>query len=117
EMVKEHGHKYGLEAEADKIYYNKKGKPQIDDPALKQQILKLRYNTYMSAAMAGEMLQDARVGIEKSIKRSLTTEELYLSHVMGEGGARKLLRLAQDSRTKEKSARRYFPAAAAANKG
>jgi len=115
-MVKNHGHRYNMGAEAAKITVDKNGKMKVDDPVALQQILKLRYNTYLSAAIAGEMLQLAKEGIEKSVKRSLSTEEMYLSHVMGEGGARKLLLLAQGAK-KNAPATRSFPAAAKANEG
>jgi hypothetical protein len=115
-MVKKNGHKYGLQAEADMIRFDRKGKPQVDDPKVKERIMGMRYNVYLSAVMAAEMLNDSKLGIEASIKRTLTNEELYLPHVMGEGGARKLLKLAQGPK-KNSPAARSFPEAAKANKG
>lgn len=115
-MVKNHGHRYNMGEEAAKISVGKDGRMEVDDPVAKQQILKLRYNTYLSAAIAGEMLQLSREGIEKAIKRPMSTEEMYLSHVMGEGGARKLLLLA-DGKKKNERADRYFRKAAQANEG
>src|SRR5215813_10763164 len=51
-MVRDHGAKYGLAQYANAIQGQSGGPARVADPAVRQQILDLRYNPDVSAAMA-----------------------------------------------------------------
>lgn len=112
-MVKKHGDKYGLSAEADKISLHK-GKAYVADPAARSHILNLRKNPEISALMAGEYCAENQNYLEDNTHCEVGATELYLAHFMGAGGAAKFLN--SRSVNGEATAAHLFPAAARANK-
>lgn len=87
---------------------------RIADPALRSQILALRFDPEVSARMAAEFAGDNRAALETTLGRSPDQAELYLAHFLGaEGASRFLSALAADP---AQSAAALMPAAAAANR-
>ena len=88
---------------------------RVRDPAMRQQIMALRYDPGASALMAGELANDNSAHLTAVLGRAPDPAELYLAHFLGADGAGKFLTaLAADP---AQSAAALFPAAAAANRG
>ena len=83
-------------------------------PKNKPWIMSLREDPYLSALMAGEMINRSRELLSKQSERRLTSGDLYLAHFLGDGGASRMLKLVEQ-RPQEK-APSAFPAAARANR-
>ena len=113
QMVHTYGAKHGLEKEAAAVSRGKGGF-SVSDPEIKDHILKLRRDPYLSALMAAEMMKRDRKLIEKRIGREISRSEFYLAHFLGADSAGKLMALV-DGKPSE-SASRNFPAAAKANR-
>jgi hypothetical protein len=113
QMVRTYGAKHGLADEA-KAIESVKGKLQVRDEEIRDRILRLRRDPYLSALMAGEMMKRDRALIERKIGRQLDRSEYYLAHFLGADSAGKLMALVDDNSTQ--SASSAFPAAAKANK-
>jgi hypothetical protein len=87
---------------------------RIADPAMRAQIMALRYDADASALMAGELAADNRAELATALGREPDAAELYLGHFLGVGGATTFLSaLAADP---TQSAARILPQAAAANR-
>jgi hypothetical protein len=112
-VVREFGPKYGLEAEAEAIEVVG-NQPIIGDADLRQHVLGLRRDPYLSALMAAELLKRDRATIEQRLGRDLTSKEYYLAHFFGADSARRFLELV--GQKPKQSATRAFKAAADANK-
>lgn len=112
-VVREHGSKYGLEAEAAAIAMVD-GEPTITDEEVRERILGLRRDPYLSALMAAELLKGDRARIERRIGRDLTRSEFYLAHFLGAESASRFMEIL--SGKPKQNARRVFPQAARANK-
>jgi hypothetical protein len=113
ETVRSFGPKHGLIAEAKAIEIVN-GKPAVPDQTMREHILGLRRNPYISALMAAEMMNRDKAQIESRLGRNLSQSEFYLSHFFGVDSASKFIALVDD--TPKKSAPDAFPAAAKANK-
>ena len=88
---------------------------RVRDPAMRQQIMALRYDPQASALMAGELANDNTAHLTAVLGRAPDPAELYLAHFLGAAGAGKFLTaLAADP---SQSAAGLFPQAAAANRG
>ncbi len=88
---------------------------RVRDPAMRQQIMALRFDPHASALMAGELANDNRAALTTVLGRVPDPAELYLAHFLGADGAGKFLtNLAADP---AQSAVALFPQAAAANHG
>lgn len=113
EAVRSFGALHGLNAEAEAIVGSG---PRIDvaDAAMRQHILGLRRNPYISALMAAEMMKRDKTKIETKLGRKLSRSEFYLSHFFGVDSASRFIALVDD--TPKKSAPDAFPAAAKSNK-
>lgn len=86
---------------------------RVRDPAMRQQIMALRFDPQASALMAGELANDNRAALTTVLGRTPDPAELYLAHFLGADGAGKFLtNLAADP---AQSAAALFPQAAAAN--
>ncbi len=109
--VKKYGAKHGLEAAAADISVDANGKHSVADAARKQEILDLRFDPAKAAALAGELVQENRAGLERRLGRAINQAELYAAHFLGVGGAAKLLSSAPDAKAAD-----VVPNAAAANK-
>ena len=87
---------------------------RVKDPAMRRQILALRYDPQAAALMAGELAGDNREALIGDLGREPDAAELYLAHFLGAGGASRFLTaLSSDP---EQSAAALFPDAAAANR-
>ncbi|HEX2554575.1 MAG TPA: transglycosylase SLT domain-containing protein [Microvirga sp.] len=113
EMVRNYGAKHGLETEAAAIA-KVKGKLTVADADMREHILRLRRDPYLSGLMAGEMMKRDRTLIERRIGRRINRSEFYLAHFLGADSAGKLMALVDDK--PQQSAPQVFPAAAKANK-
>lgn len=109
--VKKYGAKHGLETAAADISVDANGKYSVADAARKQEILDLRFDPAKAAALAGELVQENRAGLERRLGRAINQAELYAAHFLGVGGAAKLLSSAPDAKAAD-----IVPNAAAANK-
>jgi hypothetical protein len=113
EVVRSFGPAHGLLAEAQSIE-NAAGKLSVPDETMREHILGLRRNPYISALMAAEMMKRDKAKIEARLGRKLSRSEFYMSHFFGVDSASKFIALVDD--TPKKSAPDAFPAAAKSNK-
>jgi hypothetical protein len=116
--VKRNGPEYGL-GDASAAIVTKKNRRghsylDIEDPALKAEVLGLRDDPYISAVMASLDLRDARKRIEARIDAAMKDEDLYLPHFLGEDAAEDVI--AASSRKPQASARAMLPRAAKFNR-
>ena len=107
-MVREHGAKYGLARQAEKL---EAGAP---DPALRREILALRRDPQLSAYMAAEYAKDNKAHLESTVGGRIGASELYLAHFLGPGGASKFLDAMR--RNEGQPAAALFQSAAQANR-
>jgi hypothetical protein len=112
--VKEAGGQVGYGQYANAITKTASGDYVVVDPVARKEIMKLRDDPAVSAAMAGVLTQSNSFQLTGKIGRRPTDGELYMAHFMGVGGAAKLINSAVDD--PQASAARMFPAAAAANR-
>jgi hypothetical protein len=112
--VKEAGPSLGYGEYADAITKSASGTYSVSDPATRSEILKLRDDPAVSAAMAGVLTQSNSFKLTSEIGRRPTDAELYMAHFMGVGGAARLITGAEN--TPQASAAAMFPSAAAANR-
>lgn len=88
---------------------------RVTDPALRSQVMALRFDPGASALMAAELANDNRASLTVTLGREPDAAELYVAHFLGaEGAGRFLNALAADP---AQSAAALLPAAAAANRG
>jgi len=113
EAVRSFGPLHGLTAEAQSIE-GSGGKLAVANQTMREHILGLRRNPYISALMAAEMMKRDKAKIEARLGRKLSRSEFYLSHFFGVDSASKFIALVDD--TPKKSAPDAFPAAAKSNK-
>ncbi len=107
DMVRRHGARHGLGAEASALQ-------QGADAQTRQNILALRNNAELSARMAGELARENAAALEARLGRAPSAGELYAAHVMGSGGAARLIEAAANGAP---DAAALFPREAAANRG
>lgn len=105
-----HGAEHGLGWAGDAISGGR-----ITDPAMRAQIMALRYDADTSALMAGELAADNRAELATALGREPDAAELYLGHFLGIGGATSFLTTLSSDPTR--SAASILPQAAAANRG
>lgn len=113
DMVRKYGGEHGLEFAASQIGV-RNGRPEVDDPQTRKAILDLRYDPELSARMAAELARDNAAALRDRIGREPSSGEIYAAHVLGAGGAAKLIQAAERG---ESDASALFPREAAANKG
>jgi len=111
--VKQAGASFGYGQYADAITQQPSGAYTVSDPALRQQILKLRDDPAANAAMAGVLTQSNSFKLVSAIGRRPTDNELYMAHFLGVGGAAKLI--GSNDSNPQANAVQMFPRAAAAN--
>jgi hypothetical protein len=114
ELVKEEGPRLGLAAEAAQIERTARGTCRVTDPQARHDILALRKNPGISAAMAGEFARRNAVYLNTALGRQPTEGELYIAHFLGAGGAVRLIRHAAER--PDAAAADLFPAQAATNR-
>ena len=81
--LKTYGAKHGFGTAADAITVVR-GRPVVSDPKNKPWIMSLREDPYLSALMAGEMINRSRELLSKQSERRLTNGDLYLAHFLGD---------------------------------
>ncbi|MEJ0061274.1 MAG: transglycosylase SLT domain-containing protein [Terricaulis sp.] len=107
DMVRRHGAEHGLGRYAAALQNGA-------DASTRAEILALRGDPEISARMAGELARENADALQARLGRAPSAGELYAAHVMGSGGAGRLIEAA--SRGAE-SAAALFPREAAANRG
>jgi len=108
--VKKYGPDHGMAIESAAITQNKNGHFHIQNPDLRDHILKLRLHTDKAANLAAAMTAENRAGLEDKLGRSVRDSDLYAAHFLGLSGAAKLL-----SANPTEKAASLFPQAAKAN--
>jgi len=113
-VVRKHGAEHGLGDMASKIKLGEDGKLRVADQALRKEILDLRRDPPIAAAMAAEHAADNEHRLEAKLGREVGPVDLYLAHFLGLSGATSFLRaMASDP---SQGAANLFPKAAAANR-
>lgn len=112
--VKEAGNTFGYGKYADAITKSDTGRYSVADSGTREEILKLRDDPALNAAMAGVLTQSNSFKLTGMIGRRPTDSELYMAHFMGVSGASKLISTAEGSPGASGAA--MFPSAAAANR-
>lgn len=107
DMVRRHGVRHGLAAEATALNHGA-------DADTRRAILALRADPELSARMAGELARENAALLEARLGRSPSAGELYAAHVMGPAGAGRLIEAAAQGAP---DAAALFPREAAANRG
>jgi hypothetical protein len=113
EMIRDFGPRHGMEFAAASVE-TVESRPTIQNEPIREWVLGLRRNPYLSALMAAEMLKRDKARTERRIGRELNRSELYLMHFLGAESAAKLIELVGGK--PKQSAPKVFPAAAKANK-
>ncbi len=107
DMVRRHGAEHGLGQQAAALRAGA-------DPATRRDILALRNDPEIAARMAGELVRENALALQQRLGRAPSAGELYAAHVMGAGGAIRLIEAAQAGAP---DAAAVFPREAAANRG
>jgi hypothetical protein len=107
DMVRRHGAEHGLGPQAAALRNGA-------DAETRREILALRNDPEIAARMAGELARENAQTLEARLGRAPSAGELYAAHVMGAGGA---LRLIEAAARGAPSAAAMFPREAAANRG
>lgn len=114
DTLDKHGERYGLGWAGAAINDGTNGGKTVD-PAMRSQIMALRYDPDASSLMAAELAKDNQEVLRGTLGREPDHAELYLAHFLGSDGAsRFLLAMQQDPSA---SAAALFPKAASANRG
>lgn len=109
-MLDRHGARHGL-GWADAAIADGK----VTDPALRSEVMALRFDPDASALMAAELANENRASLTATLGREPDAAELYVAHFLGTDGASQFLTaLASDP---AQSAAALLPKAAAANRG
>jgi soluble lytic murein transglycosylase-like protein len=112
--VKAWGGRYGLGQYASQITQTAGGRPQVADPAMRQQILELRKDPAISSELAAELARENKSEVERALGRPASATDLYLAHFLGAQGATDFVRqIEHDGSTK---AADLLPQAASANR-
>lgn len=111
--MKQAGSQLGYARYADAISKNASGRYEVQDPALRSEILKLRSDPTVNAAMAGAFTKANAERLSEQLGRAPSEGELYIAHFLGAGGAAQLIKLAASNPSG--SAASAFPGAAQAN--
>jgi hypothetical protein len=111
--VKESGPQLGYAGYADQIVKTSSGDYVVPDAAARRQVMKLRYDPKANAAMAGAFTQRNAAELTSALGRQPTNGELYIAHVLGRGGATRLINAT--AKNPQAKAADLFPGAARAN--
>ncbi|HCF24471.1 MAG TPA: transglycosylase [Novosphingobium sp.] len=88
---------------------------KVRDPAMRREILAMRFDPAAAALMAGELAGDNRAALTGVLGREPDAAELYLAHFLGADGAGRFL--SSLAANPGQSAAALFPEAAEANRG
>jgi hypothetical protein len=111
--MKQAGPSLGYGQYASAITKNASGQYEVQDPAMRSEILKLRNDPTANAVMAGAFTQANATLLSGQLGRAPSEGELYIAHFLGAGGAAHLISAA--GADPNASAASYFPNAASAN--
>jgi hypothetical protein len=112
--LKTAGPNLGYGRYADAIVRTDSGRYTVNDPVLRDQILKLRQDPTANAVMAGAFTQHNAAALAERLGRRASDGELYMAHFLGPGGAAQLIARAGDR--PDARAADLFPRAARANR-
>ncbi|WP_395023041.1 transglycosylase SLT domain-containing protein [Dongia sp.] len=110
---KEHAAEYGYGDLANKITKRADGHFVVADAAARKQILDLRKDPTLNAALAAELASDNKTKMEAALGRPATATDLHLAHFLGLSGALRFIRKMDSDPSTTGAA--MFPRAAAAN--
>jgi hypothetical protein len=110
---KEHAAEYGYGDLAAAITKRSDGRYTVADAATRKQILDLRKDPALNAAMAAELASDNKTKMEAALGREATATDLHLAHFLGLSGALRFIRKLDSDPSTTGAA--MFPRAAAAN--
>src|SRR4051794_37466580 len=110
---KEHAAEYGQSDLAAAITKRSDGRYTVADPAARKQILDLRKDPALNAAMAAELASDNKAKMEAALGHPVTATDLHLAHFLGLNGALRFVRKLDSDPSATGAA--MFPRAAAAN--
>jgi Transglycosylase SLT domain len=113
-LVHDKGAAHGLGEYASQIDMTDSG-PKVADPIVRHQILALREDPTIAAAMAAEYAKANGAQLQQDLGRAVSSTDLYMAHFLGTGGASKFLS-ALDT-TPNTTGAALLPDAAAANRG
>jgi len=113
-VMKTAGRAFGFGRYADAISQTSSGRYVVDDPALRDEMMKLRKDPTANAMMGGVITQQNAAVLEKRIGRKPTEGELYVAHFFGPHAAARVLQLAASEPNTDAVA--LFPEAARANR-
>lgn len=113
-MIALHGAKDGYAKEAAEMKKNANGTYAPVSAEARKEILALRSDARASSFMAAELTVDNAAALKTSLGREPTHGELYAAHILGVGGAIRLIQTRDKSANV--SAASVLPAAAAANR-
>jgi hypothetical protein len=112
--LKQGGPAFGYGSYADAISRTASGRYVVTDPALRDEIMRLRKDPTANALMGAVFTQQNAAELGRRIGRVPTESELYVAHFFGPYAAAKAIKLAGSDPTANAAA--IFPAAAAANR-
>src|SRR5258708_728911 len=114
DMVRQHGAQHGLAQFAQQVTTDASGRSTVADPKIRAQILDLRKDPRLSAALAAELARDNKAEVERALGRPAGSTDLYLAHFLGAGGATEVLKAINQNGATPAAA--LLPEAAAANR-
>src|ERR1043166_1224672 len=112
-VMKTAGRAFGYAHYADAITETPSGRYEVDDPKLREEMMNLRKDPAVNAAMGGVMTQQNAAIVGARIGRQPTDGELYVAHFFGPYAGAKVINLAATN--PDANAAAMFPAAARAN--
>jgi hypothetical protein len=113
-VMKTAGRAFGFGRYADAISQTSSGRYVVDDPALRDEMMKLRKDPAANAVMGGVITQQNAAVLAKRIGHQPTEGELYVAHFFGPHAASRVLQLAASEPNAD--AVSMFPEAARANR-
>lgn len=91
QTVHDFGARHGAEAYAAAIQRQRSGGLTVRDRRLRSEILRLRGDPVLSAALAAEAMARRRDAMQAQLGRSVAPADLYLLHVLGPSGSARFL--------------------------
>ena len=113
ETLDRHGANHGL-GWADAAIRDGGRGSKIVDPAMRSQIMALRYDPNAASLMAAELAKDNQAVLRESLGREPDFAELYMAHFLGSDGAARFL--GQMQQNPDATAAALFPKQASANR-
>ncbi len=112
--MKTAGRAFGFGRYADAITQTKSGRYVVEDPVLRDEMMKLRKDPATNAVMGGVITQQNAAIVARRIGRKPTEGELYVAHFFGPYAASKVIEVAASAPNTDAAA--MFPEAARANR-